>query len=717
MRRSDVGVSVMMQPLFFLLINTLNTSAYAQNDQAQDNQVQNEQIINNEHPTVTLSPVVITATRSEKALDNAPISTQVLDKKTLEDNHAHTLKQALELLPNVYLEQIHGKTGYEVRMQGFSGDQVLVLIDGLPITASTGSTVNLNQYLNTNVEQIEVVQGAASAQYGSSAMGGVINVITKPISDSAASITAEIGTNGSQNPSDKSFDNNRTYIEASIDKSLTSDKRLKARLSGSYLDDKGLSVDQDKWPRLKDASKQKQINAKLSYTPNINEVDRSNPSELYWVEAGLYKEKDNSRFNYYVPPRYIKQQRDEDIDRKRFSLGAQTQFEINNLSNTDTESDDSGVSFASDAFSLSGSVLYEDYESASDTFSNNTLTTNRDTNMKTRLAQGQLDLPLIIHGDNQSHAIQVGVKWQKDELEQTKNNISELVVDDVDRDVIETYLQDDWFIGNDLEVIVGARYQDDSDFGSHIAPKVAVKKDYYDANNHKHIFRASVGKGYRVPNLKERYYVFDHSNLGYKVMGNPNLEPEESTSYQVGYQTRLFDAATLSINGFYNDVKDLIQTDNNNPTYDGTVAIYSYDNIDKAETYGGDINVNWKASDKTDLNLGYAYLHTKNKTTGSELTYSPEHKVTANIGHQLTDKLQLVQQVTYESKQLVNTRTGGYSPDWWRLDSRANYAATPNLDVYLAVNNILDEQRDSGNAEDQRPIDNREWLVGATYHW
>ena len=220
-----------------------------------------DSLFDNRAPSTKLDMVVVTATKSSKTLNDTPVAVQVLDKKTLDDNQAHTLKDALKLLPNVYLRQIHGKTGYEVVMQGFSGDQVLVLIDGLPITASTGSTVNLDQYMNVDIEQIEIVQGAASAQFGSAAMGGVINIITKPIGNTRAHVTAELATNGKQNPSGKSFDANKRFIEAGIEGALDKDDRLRGRLSASYLDDQGLSLDSDTWSRLKDASKQSQITA------------------------------------------------------------------------------------------------------------------------------------------------------------------------------------------------------------------------------------------------------------------------------------------------------------------------------------------------------------------------------------------------------------------------------------------------------------------------
>ena len=126
-----------------------------------------------------LPQVVITGTRHERIAEEAPVRTEVVDRAELERLNAVTLRDALENLPGVLLREIYGKSGYEISMQGLTSDQVLVLIDGLPITASTGSTVDLGQYLLSEVERVEIVKGAASVQYGSSAMGGVINVITR----------------------------------------------------------------------------------------------------------------------------------------------------------------------------------------------------------------------------------------------------------------------------------------------------------------------------------------------------------------------------------------------------------------------------------------------------------------------------------------------------------------------------------------------------------
>ncbi len=277
-----------------------------------------QSLANSAMPSTVLDPIVVTATRSNRALSDAPVKVDVISSKQIEDNHAHTLKEALELLPNVYLKQVHGKTGYEVSMQGFTGDQVLVLIDGLPITASTGSTVNLNQYMTMDIEQIEVVQGAASAQFGSAAMGGVINIITKPINKTKAYVNTELATNGDQNPSGDDIDANKRFIAAGIEGALDPAQRLQARLSASYLDDDGLNTDTARWPRIKDASEQTQVTGRLSYTPD----DRTmlTHSKL-WAEASRYSEDDTSRFNLRVAQNILPQQREESINKDRISIG------------------------------------------------------------------------------------------------------------------------------------------------------------------------------------------------------------------------------------------------------------------------------------------------------------------------------------------------------------------------------------------------------------
>ena len=662
-------------------------------------------------PITTLDTTVVTATRSQKTLSNTPIPVTVIDSQMLTKHHAHTLKDAIALLPNVNLRQIHGKTGYEVVMQGMGGDQVLVLIDGLPITASTGSTVNLNQYLNTEVAQIEVIQGASSAQYGSSAMGGVINVITKKLQPNqpiTGHVNVELATNGKQNPSQNDFDNNVSHFETSIDTNLNAAGNWLGRISASYHDDKGLTVNPSDWTRIKDASEQQQISGKLVYRTNPDSTKRQ-----VWLEATQYQEDDVSRFTYYVAPKLLPQQREENIDKTRYTAGFNYQFAKNT-------SDTPSLTNLFFGGNLQGSMLFEDYQSDSNTFVFNNdakeSTEKRQTDIKTHLAQLQYDLPNW-GVKNGTHLLQVGAQWQQDKLSQTKNGMTELTSNDVSREGIEGYVQDDWLIGDNWELLTGIRYQHDSDFGSHTAPKLAVKYSQYDDKGREHTWRASVGQGYRVPNLKERYYVFDHSNLGYKVLGNLDLKPETSISYQLGYQTQLRKNLNLAINAYYNDIEDLIQTDDVNATYDGNIAIYHYMNVEDATTYGGDMSSSWQATPNDLISASYAYTHTKNNQTGTELVGKPEHTAMLTWDKKINEKLQWINQLRYESKHLVSTASRAYSPDWMTVNTKLNYQMNPNLSLYAGVNNVFDEQKDSKDANDQRPVDSRQWLAGATLHF
>ncbi len=699
----------------------LSQITYAQsnaNHESNNNKITNKFTNNNKDiPTARLETIVITATKTDKSLSDSPIPINVISKTALEDNQPRTLKEAIQLLPNVTLQQVHGKSGYEVKMQGMSSEQVLVLIDGLPITASTGSTVNLNQYLNVEVEQIEVIQGASSAQYGSSAMGGVINVITKKLDTQKAPLSGrasvELASNGEQNPSARSLDANRTYVDASVDIRLDKAGHWQARLSGSRLTDDGLSLEPKKWARLKDKSEQTQASARLQYQP----VAGDSSSQL-WVEATDYQEDDESRLNFPVAQNIIPRQKLESINKSRLSAGFNHKFTNNGSSLTPILTPMLAGS------KLQGKLFYENYDSASDTYSiiddqlaNKEMVIDRDATITTKLGQLQYDFPDIEINEDNVHLLQVGGQWQEDELTQTNNGKNELNADMVSRDASDFYIQDDWLIGDDWEVVTGVRYQQDSDFGSHVAPKIAVKYNHLNEAGREHILRASVGQGYRVPNLKERHFVFDHSAYGYMVMGNPQLKPETSDSYQLGYQGELTDTLNLTTNFYYNKVEDLIQADRNNPLMKNNIRVYHYKNISSASTYGGDIGVSWQVNDNNHLQATYAYNRSKDNNTNIDLVERPKEKASLTLNTSFGDKVRMSNRVNYQSKHLRDSVAEQYSPSWITLDSKVNYQVTPQLKVQAGVNNLFDRQRDSKNPNDQSPLDNRQWSVGATMNF
>lgn len=125
----------------------------------------------------------------------------------------------------------------------------------------------------------------------------------------------------------------------------------------------------------------------------------------------------------------------------------------------------------------------------------------------------------------------------------------------------ELLIQDNWLADEQWELLAGLRYQNDSDFGDHFAPKFNLRRQLTQSAAWDSFMRLGWGRGYRVANLKERHYQFDHSQLGYVVNGNPDLQPELSSGFQLGYGVIWTDQFSLDANLFYNRLKDFIQTD------------------------------------------------------------------------------------------------------------------------------------------------------------
>lgn len=128
-----------------------------------------------------------------------------------------------------------------------------------------GSTVGLSQYLVSDVARIEVVKGASSAQYGSSAMGGVVNVITRPIEQGfGGSATVDVGNYGSQNDNGRNTSANNRHGRFNLG---GGGETWRLALSGDSMDGDGFGLDPQKWARQGDASKRQQLTARAQWLP------------------------------------------------------------------------------------------------------------------------------------------------------------------------------------------------------------------------------------------------------------------------------------------------------------------------------------------------------------------------------------------------------------------------------------------------------------------
>lgn len=627
-----------------------------------------------------LAPVVVTGTRTERSLADTPIRTEVVGAAEIERTHARTLKQALEDVPGLQLREVHGKSGYEASLQGLSSDQVLVLVDGLPITASTGSTVDLSQYLLTEVDHIEVVKGATSAQYGSSAMGGVINVITRRIEPGfAGTATVDLGTHGGQNPSGRKVDAASRHARLRLDGGT---QAWRYRLSGDLLHDAGFAVDPSAWPRQGDAIRRGQLGARLEWLPEA--------STRLWVDGSRYRENDAQRFNYFAPPAQVPQRKTEAITRDRISWGARWRGER-------------GL-----GAELKG--LSEHYRSDSRTWSRAFLQLARQAEQRTDHVTAQIDLP-VWH----RQLWQFGADLHRESLQQNADGSTELSGGRARRTSHELFVQNDILFDDTWELVLGLRGQDDSDFGTHLAPKASLRVQLLDGPDWSGVLRASLGHGYRVPNLKERYFLFDHSALGYRVIGNPDLRPESSRSLQLGTRFALRNAFSVDLNLFDNRVRDLIQVDEANAVSVGGVTHFTYQNIARARTRGLELQLDWRARPGLDLRAGYTWTHTRNLDTGAELTRRPRQSVRLGLDWQAGADSRVSLRARHQGSELVTTTGGGRSPAWATLDLAFDHRLGRATTVFVGVSNLFDRQRAFDNSDDFGPLAGRFVYAGVRH--
>ena len=626
-----------------------------------------------------LDALVITGTREERRVTDTPIRTEVVSREELEKTHARDLREALENVPGLQLREVHGKSGDEVWLQGVSADRVLILVDGLPVIATTGSSVDVTQLSLLDVERVEVVKGATSAQYGSAAIGGVVNVITRPVARGhGAALSLSTGSYLSQNPSGESFDLAEYNGRASVS---VGGERLRWRLSGSRLESDGLDPEPSSWERPGDETTRSELSQQLEWLPT---------DDLRLIaRTGWYEESNESRYVFRRPGINVNQYKLEDLTRLRGSL--------------------SGLYTPAGARHWYFDLLHEQVENNTDKFSLNGVFDQRRAEMS--YSQASIRAEQAVWN---SHRLMIGTDYRRETLAQTKDGVSELSEDSVWRDSRELWFQDTWMPAgywHFMEWVVGGRAQWDSDFGFHFAPSVSLRMDMLRSDELDIFSRLSWGQGYRVPNLKERHFEFDHSQLGYVVQGNPELEPERSNSYQAGLGLTFGRHAWAEANLFLNRIDDLIQTDLDpaaTAARNDGVQVFRYQNIDRAETRGVEASLGAKLAAGWQVMAAYTLTEARDLETQESLTRRPRHQLRLGLDGQLgLPGFSWALRARQQSSELVSSDSGARSPGYTAVDLKLNQDIGQQFRLYGGINNLTNQQRDFSDANDFGPVAGR----------
>lgn len=606
-------------------------------------------------PPLEAPPVVVTGTRRESPLKDTPVAIEVVTRKDLEKSGASNAAEALEMHQGLVITSSFRGSGLEV--QGLSARHVLILVDGERVTGKVGEELDLSRFPAEAIERIEVVKGAASALYGSDAIGGVVHIVTRK---------ARLRPEMSLDLLHGGF--GRTSI--ATQGSTRIGESLGLSLAFSFRREDPFALDAT--TPATTASGHEDLSSTLRLTARLSkslELD-TRIQHLYRAQTAIDATAlpDDLEGN----PRFRIVDRDEHAHTLQLRLAPTFTLGDHKLA----------LSLSS---SLAFSVLRED-QRAGTTYDRRQVT--RET-LVSPSAQWNLTLD--------GHALTAGAEVHLEHLESER-----LAGAEPDRTRVALYAQDEIaLLGNTptdkafepaLSLIPGVRLDHDSQFGLALSPRVALRFDPLEALT----VRTSFGFGFRAPGFRELYLLFSNPSVGYRVEGNPELAPERSRSAELSFEVRPADGLTVDLTLFRHDLDDLIVT-TQRPEEAGEPDIYSYENVSRATSMGGEIRASWSPSTRVRIEVGYGLTDSRDTETDLRIAGRSTHQLTASLFARLPGALDLSgRMLVLGPRPFETTDQDGdgqldrVQSDWQPLlDLRLARPLGDHLQLYLGLDNTF----------------------------
>ena len=619
--------------------------------------------------------ITVTGTGEARVLSDAPHQVRVIDEETIRRSPASDVAELLSRAPGVPVmaqgvDQRGGVAG--ISLQGIPAGRTLVLVDGRPVAGDVGGIVDLGQFPTGALERVEIVEGPMSALYGSDALGGVINLITRQPSGESA-VDGRI-----QAASDRSVDG-QFSAESSTSEGLF------GSASATLL--RRESVDLD--PDVDDTD----LDARTSVGMRLaggwgNAITRLDGSALYTHDrrVGVTVRTNNAieHDEVYDSPKAT--------DRLVLSLGQR--IELSRAARL--------------RWNVSGTAYHATF---SEDLRDSPVASLRRTRIDQLNQLTRFDLNAV-----SGLSLAAGIEWGTESLAVERDQRvpgGDLVhTDEVERTrewSFEPWIQGDLrFFGDRLELLPGVRMTVHDAFGVNGAPSLAVRLRLWRGAT----LRVSGARGYRAPSLKDRFLVFDHSALGYVVYGDPALQPESSWGLNLSLSQDFGDVVHLRVGGFANRLENLI-TFVNAGVNNGVTNVFEAKNIAGARTVGaqatGELRLPF-----LQVTGAYRFLWAW-ADDGFFLPDSPVHGLRVTVeGIVAPIGLSVYTAVGWESERFVDAAQRLRSPGMVRWDARVEkrFSGRHDLSVYVGVDNLLDQHRDPNAEGDFRPVVGRRIVGG-----
>lgn len=502
---------------------------------------------------VRTEEVVVTAARMLEPQEEATSSIIVIYEDEIKRMEANFLPEILRQVTEITLIQNGGPgKSASVQLRGASADQVVIMIDGVKVKSTTLGYYDLSGLSVDDIARIEIVKGPQSTMYGSEAIAGVINIITKKGKPG-------FGIGGSYERG--------TFNTENYSGSVSGGGRMwNFRLSGSRYKTDGISVYEDGDEEDGYENKAYSGNIGLMLAENVS-VEFSR--QYYEDENDLDYGSEDDDTNYTSETTHR-------VDTARATVFLTESWEqvlMHSKTNDFSKTEDPDASW------LNSEITSE---------------------METTDWQHNLYL-------GQGFTVTAGVEERKEHGE------NEGVFDEEIKNRA-AYMNIKQKVGN-VTWNLGGRYDDHEAFGEEKTYRVGVVEEMSGGGR----FRASYGTGFRAPTLNQLYYDGPYSK------GNPDLDPERSTSWEVGLEHDLGEQATFTITYFEQKYTDLIEWEE--------VAPFSWEprNVSRAKIKGVETTLAYRG-DVIDLRASHTHLETEDDN-GERLRRRPKDKYFAMIGY------------------------------------------------------------------------------------
>lgn len=518
-----------------------------------------------------LDEVVVTGTRTEKRLRDTPVLTKVVTEKDIAQLGNVTAMDAIQdIIPGItFSPDAHGAN---MKIQGLDNDYVLVLLDGERLVGETRGNVNLDRIEASDIQRIEIVNGSSSVLYGSNAIGGVINIITKkPMKSSGG----RIGTRYSKY--------NTSHTNVSVQ---TRQNKLGVKLKGFRNSSDGYDLTPE---------------SPESYTasPYVDWSGGGTISYDFNRNFGIKAKGNFFRHDTHNPPKSLSSVYGRHTN---LTLGAEARYRLD-------EKHTLSLNIHNDTYRAYD--VYEKLNDSTDLHSDyRFLTANLLYNWRMRE-----NLEWIAGSEFNAEKIFSQSLFGTDGAARDKRkHASDL----------NFFLQGDWkFLGR-LELIGGARYTRHSTFGNHFTPKISLMCTFGPVK-----LRGTAATGYKSPSLKELYYNFNHQGMFF-IVGNKDLKPENSRYFSFSGEYSLKNNFNISGNLYFNRVNNKISSvwyRNKEKDRDEARKM----NIDKVEILGFEGYFTWNLLRHLKLKAGYAYTDAVDKSTGLQIYGNSKHTANTSL--------------------------------------------------------------------------------------